>query len=179
MSRFVALLRGINVGGRTLKMADLREIVSDAGGTDVATYIQSGNVVLSHRMRSADRLADALASAIERTSGMAIPVVCRTAAQWEAVIEANPFPAAGGTTLHVVFLGSDTARDALDHIELDSFAPEECALVGRELYLHLPAGMGRSRLAVELSKRRSPMAIGTARNWNTVLKLQEMLAAAT
>jgi len=175
VSRFVALLRGINVGGRTLKMADLRAVVEDAGGTDVATYIQSGNVVLSHSMRSPDRLAAHLAGAIEEATGMAIPVIARTTKEWDAVVQANPFPAAGGTTLHVVFLDQPPGPDAFGDLDLASFAPEECTVVGRELYLYLPNGMGRSPLAIELAKRSHPMAVGTSRNWNTVLTLHDMV----
>ncbi len=179
MTRFVALLRGINVGGRTLKMADLRAVVEAAGGTDVATYIQSGNVVLSHPMRSPDRLAAHLAGAIEDATGMAVPVMARTATEWDAVVATNPFPDAGGTTLHVVFLDQSPDPDAFGDLDLGSFAPEECAVVGRELYLHLPNGMGRSALATELAKRRRPMAVGTSRNWNTVLTLQDLVRASS
>jgi uncharacterized protein (DUF1697 family) len=174
MPRFVALLRGINVGGRTLKMADLREVVSDAGGTDVETYIQSGNVVLSHRMRSSSKLGAHLSAAIEASTGMDVDVIVRTEGEWEEVVAANPFPDAGGTTLHVVFLADAPPPGSLDSLDLAAFAPEEAALVGRELYLHLPNGMGRAELPKVLEKRGPPVR-GTARNWNTVLKLQAML----
>lgn len=176
MARYLALLRGINVGGRSLKMADLRDIVAEAGGTDVATYIQSGNVVLSHSSRSTGKLADLLASAIEDASGMEVAVIVRTAPEVDSVVDANPFPDAGGTTLHVVFLAEEPPSDALDSLDLKSFAPEEVAVVGREVYLHLPDGMGRAELPKALEKLGSPLR-GTARNWNTVVKVQEMLRA--
>ena len=174
MARFVALLRGVNVGGRSLKMDALREIVATAGGTDVATYIQSGNVVLSHRMRSSSKLGAHLSAAIEDATGMQVAVIVRTEREWERVIASNPFPDAGGTTLHVVFLADRPPAGTLDPIDLAAFAPEEATLVGRELYLHLPNGMGRAELPKALEKLGPPVT-GTARNWNTVLKLQAML----
>jgi uncharacterized protein (DUF1697 family) len=178
VTRYVALLRGVNVGGRTLKMAHLREILDGSRATDVATYIQSGNIVLSHPSRSARKLAQELEELIHDGTGMDVPVIARTAAEWDELVEANPYPDAAGTQLHVVFLDGAPASDALDHLDLPTFAPEECVFVGRQLYLHLPGGMGRSPLAAELSKRRGTMTTGTARNWNTVLKLQELLADA-
>jgi uncharacterized protein (DUF1697 family) len=178
MGRYVALLRGVNVGGRTLKMDALRDIVAAAGGRDVATYIQSGNVVLTHRARSTAKVAAALETAIEEATEMEVAVMVRTRPELDAVVASNPFPDAGGTTLHVVFLAEAPPAGALDALDLDAFAPEQLALVGRELYLHLPNGMGRAELPKAVEKVGPPTK-GTARNWNTVLKLQEMLAAPT
>lgn len=155
-------------------MANLRDIATDAGGTDVVTYIQSGNVVLSHRLRSTAKLADLLAGAISDATGMDVPVMVRTATEWDAVVGANPYPDAGGTSLHVVFLADEPPTDALDPLDLAAFAPEHVTVVGRELYLHLPNGMGRAELPKALDKL-GPAVRGTARNWNTVLKLQELL----
>jgi len=176
MSRYVALLRSVNVSGRVLKMAALREMLASSRATDVATYIQSGNIVLSHPSRSARAVAEEVEALIREGAGMHVPVVARTAAEWSSVIEANPYPDAAGKELHVVFSSTTPPDDALAHLDLASFVPEECTIVGRELYLHLPDGMGRARLPVELNKRGGPMSTGTARNWNTVLKLQELLA---
>src|SRR5690606_13228400 len=175
VSRVVALLRGINVGGkRSLPMADLRRIASDAGGTDVATYIQSGNLVLTHPARSSARIATLLERAILDATGMEVPVVVRTRAEWDRVIEDNPYPAAGGTTLHVVFLAEAPPPQLLDDVDLAVFAPEEATLRGRELYLHLPNGMGRAELPRALG-RQGPAVAGTARNWNTVLEIRTLL----
>ncbi|MPZ98874.1 MAG: DUF1697 domain-containing protein [Dehalococcoidia bacterium] len=178
MTRYIGLLRGINVGGRrSLKMTDLRDLVVEVGGTDVLTYIQSGNVVFSHPARSAPKLEAELARSIEAFSGMAVPVVLRTADEWDAIVEANPYPDAGDKQLHVLFFKEDLPADAFAALDLVAFAPEALVARNRELYLHLPNGMGRAKLPVEVERRGPKAAIGTARNWATVLKLQEMARA--
>jgi uncharacterized protein (DUF1697 family) len=174
MSRIVALLRGVNVGGRKLSMAALRAELEAAGCTDVATYIQSGNVVLTLPPQKAD---DWLASTISEIAGFDVAVVVRTARQLATTVNRNPYPDASGSKLHVVFY--DTAPKWVTTFDLTPFEPEHCRLVGRDLYLSLPNGMGRAVLPVALereAKRRKDAAVGTARNWNTVLTLATMVA---
>ncbi len=178
MPTYVAMLRGINVGGnRMIKMADLREVFAAAGGTDVATYIQSGNVVFSHAARSERTLAAELEKRIAEAAGFPVPVVLRTAAQLARAIEHSPFPDADADLVHVAFLAAQPPRTA-PTIDARVFAPERLAAVGRELYLYLPDGMGRSKLAAAvLAKPKAIGAGGTARNWRTVLKLHELASA--
>lgn len=177
MARYVALLRGINVGGhRKVRMEDLRAWTAAAGGRDVATYIQSGNVVFTHAARSARTLAADLAAAIAKASTFAIDVVVRTADEWAQVIEGQPFAGAPAEHLHVAFLGAAPPADALATLDPARFAPEAWRLVGRELYLYLPNGMGRSKLAAAIARPKA-LAAATARNWRTVLQLQAMLTA--
>jgi len=176
MPVYVALLRGINVGGnRMIKMADLREVFIAAGADDVATYIQSGNVVFTHAARSEPTLAAQLEKRIAKAAGFPVPVVLRTAGQLARVIEDSPFPDADH--LHIAFLAARPPANA-PTIDARAFAPERCAAVGRELYLYLPDGMGRSKLAAAvLAKPKAIGASGTARNWRTVLKLNELASA--
>ena len=178
MPAYVALLRGINGGGnRMIKMADLREIFVAAGADDVATFIQSGNVVFIHSARSEAALAAELEKRIAKTVGFAVPVALRTAGQLARVIEDSPFPAADADHLHVAFLSARPPANA-PTIDARAFAPERCAAVGRELYLYLPDGVGRSKLAAAvLAKPKAIGASGTARNWRTVLKLSELASA--
>ena len=175
MPAYVALLRGINVGGnRIIKMSDLREIFVAVGADDVATYIQSGNVVFTHPVRSERALVAELEKRIARATGFAVPVVLRTAGQLARVVENNPFPDADADHLHIAFLAARPQANA-PAIDARAFAPERCATVGRELYLRLPDGMGRSKLAAAvLSKPKAIGAGGTARNWRTVLRLNEL-----
>ena len=175
--RRVALLRGVNVGGRPLSMSALRSGLAAAGCTDVATYIQSGNVVLTPPEPAPDDLRTWLEHEVSAVAGFDVPVVLRTSEELEATVAANPYPDAGGTQLHVVFFAADPGATVLDALDLATFAPEACTLVGRDLYLHLPGGMGRATLpaALERAGRAArPPAVGTARNWNTVLKLVEL-----
>lgn len=170
----IALLRGINVGGRNkLPMAQLREIAASMGLTDVQTYIQSGNLVAS-AAADGPQVAVDLAAAIESTTGLRVPVIVRTTSQWAELVAANPFPdvAEPGTHVHVICLPSP-AGDALRSFDSSSFAPEEVVFADTEVYLHLPDGMGRSKLAIAVN-RIPAAAAGTARNWNTVRKLAEL-----
>jgi uncharacterized protein (DUF1697 family) len=172
MTTYVALLRAINVGGRrSLKMSDLKALIEKAGASSVTTYIQSGNVVFSHPSRSAAKLEAELEQRIESASGMEVPVVLRSAAQWGEIVAENPFPKAGPKALHVVVLKQRAPKDAFAKLDLRSFLPEEVVVGDQHLYLHLPNGMGRAKLPIALD-RRGP--VGTARNWATVLALAEL-----
>ncbi len=158
------LLRGINVGGRSLSMASLRSGLSAAGCSDVVTYIQSGNVVL--RMPESLTVArDAwLASVIGEVAGFDVAVVTRTADELDAVVAGNPYPHSDGARLHVVFFADPLPPSVLGSVAIEEFAPEECSLVGRDLYLHLPNGMGRALLPVALEKsgKKAKSKLGTA-----------------
>jgi len=168
----IALLRGINVGGsRKLPMADLRAIFAAAGYEDVTTYIQSGNVVFRHPKAAQAKVTAALEARIEEATGMAVPVVLRTAAEMAAVVRDAPFEVADPTHLHVAFFAAPPAPEAIGGLDLAAFAPEELVLSGRDLYLHLPNGMGRAKLPQLLGK---VMATATARNWRTVTTLAEL-----
>jgi uncharacterized protein (DUF1697 family) len=176
MTTWIALLRGINVGGVKVAMTDLRAAVADAGGTDVETYIQSGNAVFSHPGRSEAKVKAAVEGEIAKILGRRIPTMLRSASQWRDVVDANPYEPEAPTHLHVSFFDDPLPASAFSTIDLDAFAPETFTVHGREVYLHLPNGMGRSKLAVELGKGGRKAPVGTTRNWNTVLKLAEMSA---
>jgi uncharacterized protein (DUF1697 family) len=176
VTTYIALLRGINVGGKVkLPMAQLRDIVASVGGDDVQTYIQSGNVVFTHAARSAPKLTAELEAAILAATGFDIAVMLRTAKDLAEVIEHNPYDATDPTKVHVVFLATAPGPGALDRIDAARFAPEEMTLRGRELYLYLPDGMGRAKLPPQLGKI-GPKVGATARNWRTVLKLADLAA---
>jgi len=177
---WVALLRAVNVGGRgTLSMAAVRSAVEGLSHTGVRTYLQSGNVVFAAKGRAGeDALSRALGDAIEQATGRRPDVLLRRASDMAAVVAANPFVARGADPahLHVVFLPRPDAT-ALDGVDLARYAPEEAELRGRELYLLLPGGIGRSKLAADLA-RRDPGA-GTTRNWRTVTALAAMAGEIT
>jgi len=169
MTVMVALLRGVNVGGSTtVPMAELRQVVTDAGYGQVRTYIASGNVLLTTDGTDTERVATTLRTACARTFEVRPDVVVRTRDELRAVVGANPFLDRDDdpTHHHVVFLpGREPARVP----DVVVPAPEDLAAAGRELYLYLPQGMGRSVLAARLAGRPGPA--GTARNWRTVTTL--------
>ena len=173
---WIALLRGINVGGaRRVAMAPLRELVAGLGYDRVRTYVQSGNVVFDAggRAEDGDAVAARLGAAVADAFGFAVDVVVRSRDELAAVVAANPFPAADAapTRLHVIFCDRPIDPDAaLAGLDLAAFAPDACAIAGREAYVWTPDGFGRSKLAEQLG-RRPLAAAATARNWRTVQRL--------
>ncbi|HKA02923.1 MAG TPA: DUF1697 domain-containing protein [Acidimicrobiales bacterium] len=169
MSTHVALLRGINVGGRTkVPMKALRTVFEAMGYIDVTTYIQSGNVVFD---ATEAPTSDAIEARIAEAFGFDVAVVLRTAKELAAVIPTNPFPADTGK-VHVVFLHEAPVPSAFARIDVAAFEPEEFALGRKELYLHLPNGVGTSKLAAALVRQAAPEA--TMRNWRTVETLVDL-----
>jgi uncharacterized protein (DUF1697 family) len=171
----IALLRGINVGGsHRLPMAALRDGLAARGCTDVTTYIQSGNVLMTPPTDVGD--PDTwLTVEISAIAGFEVPTVTRTTTELADVVTANPYPAASGTTLHVTFFADAPPDLAFTGAEIAALAPEACALRGRELYMHLPNGAGRAKLPTAIERaRRGDAHVGTTRNWNTVTTLLEL-----
>lgn len=164
----VALLRGINVGGNhKIPMADLTTWLEAAGFSSITTYIQSGNVVLEHAARA--NVQQRVRDAIVDHTGWDIAVVVRSASEMREVVAANPYPGVEPTKLHVSFLDAAPAAEA--SLDARRWLPEEFTVVGRDIYLHLPNGMGRSVMAPRLIAIKN----ATTRNWNTVLKLVQLL----
>jgi len=180
--RYVALLRGINVGGRNkVAMADLRQVATALGHTEIATYIQSGNLVFTSPQESATGLADALALEIARSLDVRPAVVVVSRAELAQVIADNPFPGESNPkAVHAVFRREALTPDAIAAVagaEQKARAKgsqDEVVVVGRTLFLHTPDGLGRSELAAQLARVGS-QAEGTARNWATVTRLMNML----
>ena len=176
MARYVALLRGINLGPhRRMSMQDLRALLTDLGYTDVATLLQSGNAVFTSPRRQVDKVTAEVEQAIGDRLGMPVRCVLRTAAELAAVVEANPFPqhAGEGAKLMVTFLSGPVDRSRLAGVDPADFAPDEFGVADREIYLWLPNGMSGSRIPVDFWDKHTGL-VTTTRNWNTVTKLLAM-----
>ena len=179
MRTHVALLRGVNVGGRNrVPMADLRRLVAELGCRDVATYVQSGNVVFSAGDADAGRLAQALERAIAEQLHVRTRVVILSRDELARVVAENPFPdETNPKALHAVLSGEDPSEEVLERIasaERRARAKggrDEARVVGRTLYLRTPDGLGNSELAAQLTRTET----GTARNWATVTNLLALL----
>ena len=160
-------------------MADLRQLVSSLGHADVVTYIQSGNVVFTASHSDAAVLASQLRAAIAAELDVDAPVIVVTKAELSGVIAGNPYrDEPNPRYVHAVFLPAEPDEAAHNQIRRvqeqarSQGSRDEVALIGRTLYIHTPDGFGTSELAKTLlAKRASPVAAGTARNWNTVTKL--------
>ncbi len=176
----VALLRGINVGGKNiLPMKDLAGMFDAAGCTDVRTYIQSGNVIFetpAGAPAGAQKIAEAVQANIEKRFGFRIPVIVRTSQQLLKTIRDNPFLAAvdDQKALHVYFLANSPNARAIAALDPGRSAPDAFHVRGQEIYLHLPNGMGRTKLTNAYFDSKLSTTC-TARNWATVLKLSEMM----
>ncbi|MFL6857256.1 MAG: DUF1697 domain-containing protein [Allosphingosinicella sp.] len=176
MTRRVALLRAVNVGGRKLPMAELRALCEGLGWQSVETYIQSGNVVFD-----ADGEARALETALERAVaqrfGFQAPAMIRTAAEWRTLLAANPFAQEAGAEPNRVFVGVPKhapAAGAAETIAAKAAAGERVKQAGGALWFHYPQGAGASKLTPSLIDRAAGCPV-TARNWRTAAKLMEML----
>jgi uncharacterized protein (DUF1697 family) len=175
----IALLRGINVGGKNvLPMKALAAMFADIGCTDVRTYIQSGNVVYRAGTSLAGRVPDLVSRAIQKTAGLTVPVVTRTSDDLHDVARRNPFlhPGADPSRLHVMFLADAPTKARIASLDPDRSPPDEFAVRGREIYLHCPDGMGKSKLTNAWFDSKLATT-GTARNWRTVLALIAMADA--
>ncbi|MFE2184013.1 DUF1697 domain-containing protein [Streptomyces sp. NPDC059455] len=174
MASQIALLRGINVGGnRKFPMARQRELMAELGFEDVTVHLQTGNIVFADPGAPPGQTARTLEDHFAAGLGFPVDVMVRTRDELAAAVEANPYPEAVAEpkTLHVVFLAgvpADTA--ALDALDPAGYAPDAFRLIGREIFLHCPDGVGRSKLAAKITNARLGVP-ATARNWNTVTKL--------
>jgi uncharacterized protein (DUF1697 family) len=178
MSVIVSLLRGINVGGNhKIKMDHLRALYESLGLHNPKTYIQSGNVVFQTGQNDLAKLALSLNAAIERTYGFRADAVLRTLTDLKAMLAVNPFaarPVDPAKNLVIFLSGQLTPEQAATVCGL-CLAPEEIHSDGRHLHCHFPNGMGQSKLPIAIDKNLKKLnIIGTARNWNTVLKLIEI-----
>ncbi len=165
---WVALLRGINVGGRNIvPMAELRQLFEAAGCRDVSSYIASGNVLFTHD--APDRAA--LEAAVEQTFGVASPIVLRTDEELARIVAGHPFGADTSET-HVAFLGG--APGALGSVDV---APDRFEVDGNNVYLQYPNGVRGSKLTGALLERRLGVT-ATIRNWRTVTRLAKLAKSA-
>jgi uncharacterized protein (DUF1697 family) len=172
MTCYVALLRGINVGGnKMIAMAALRELLTKRGYKDVKTLLQSGNVVFRAPAQDAAKLEAQLEREIEKAFKMKVDFHVRTAGEWQAIVDANPFGAEAKRDpghLRVTCFKTPLDKAAVKALQAEISGPEVLQADGRHLYMVFPDGMGNSKAAVIVGRKLPP---GTARNWNTVLKL--------
>lgn len=173
MPRYALLLRAVNVGGiGRLPMADLRDLLTDLGCTNVATLLASGNAILDADHKPA-ALESLVQSALSDRLNLNTTIMARTAAEWTALIKANPLArqADRDPAKFAVMITSAAPDTAVLNTYLDAYAGPEQVIPGQHcLYLHYTDGMGRSKLKIP-----GKVATGTVRNWNTVRKIQRAL----
>jgi uncharacterized protein (DUF1697 family) len=175
MAVYVALLRGVNVGQNMLGMERLREICAELRLKNARTYVQSGNVVFD-----ADGTAAKWAQALERKlageTRLPVTVIVKTQAEISNILAANPFLEEKGIDpkrLHVTFLRQSPEKSAVEALARIRAGPDRLRWLGAEIYLHCPQGYGTSKLS-NVAIERVLAVRATTRNWNTVIKLDDM-----
>jgi uncharacterized protein (DUF1697 family) len=170
---YAALLRGVNVGGRgKISMPELVRVFESLGHEEVRSYIQSGNVVFRSTVSNPARVSAALERAVAESLGLETRVIVRTHSELEAIAAGSPFD----EDLHVVFLDSAPEPAAVAALAPDRSPGDRFEVAGREVYLSLASGAGRTKLTLDWLERGLGVA-GTQRNWNTLLRLVELTAA--
>ena len=178
MAVHVALLRGVNVGGKLVAMTALRKLAEDLGASDVRTLLNSGNLVFASPKRG-PALEALLEAEAEKKLGLKTRFFVRSPAEWAAVIAANPFPeAARDDPSHLVamVLKDAPTAAAADALRAAIGGRETAVVAGRTAYLVYPDGIGRSKLTINVVEKKLATT-GTGRNWNTVLKLAALAGA--
>lgn len=173
-TRYVVLFRG--VGGATqLPVKELRAVLGSAGFEKVATYINSGNAVLTSTLDEAGVVKE-IAALAHRDLGFEKAVMARSAADWNRMITENPYPEAEEepTKVHVFALDTEPEKAAVAALEEKTTGTERFTVRGRTLYVHTPDGMGRSKFAPKMEPTLKVTMTG--RNWRSMLALQKMAA---
>jgi uncharacterized protein (DUF1697 family) len=175
MNTYIALFRGINVGGHNLlQMKELTALLEHLGLQNVRTYIQSGNVIFCSGEDNASALASKISAEIKKSRGFELQVLLMEKADMKKAMEANPFPEAESepNTLHLLFLFSVPERPDLQALESIQKESERFVLKSKVFYLHAPEGVGKSKLAANIERLLGVPTTG--RNWRTVCRIMEM-----
>ena len=171
------MIRGINVGGKRIKMADLRDLYGSLGFESVKTYIQSGNVIFKSDNDDPDDLAKRIQQKIFQTFNYHVEVVIRTMEELMTVVESYPYTEKEDEYLHVTFLSAIPGEDRVRSIDMENIngikSTEEFKLLSKEIYLYLPEGYGRTKLNNNFFEKKLGLN-ATTRNWKTVNKLLEI-----
>ena len=180
MPACIALLRAVNLGSHNkVTMADLRAFVEKLGGEDVKTVVQSGNLVFRSAVASPTKLEQQLEAEAAKRLGLTTDFFVRTAKEWDTIVAANPFPKmAKDDPSHLVMmtLREAPAAKAVDELRAAIKGREQVKTNGREAYFTYPDGIGDSKLTIAIIEKKLGTR-GTARNWNTVLKLGALAGA--
>ena len=178
MTSYVAFLRGVNVGGKNkVPMKELRAVLDGMGYQNVRTYIQSGNILFDADDFDEERVAGEMHAAIQEHFGVSSPVVLRSAPELEAVAAHVPLDASSiePVKLHVMLLNKVPAPEDVARLDPDRSPGDTFVVQNREIYVHFPNGAARTKLGVDYFDRVLGVT-ATARNWNTITTLLDMLS---
>jgi uncharacterized protein (DUF1697 family) len=178
MTRYAALLRGINVGGKNkLPMKELAAMFESAGARDVATFIHSGNVVFRASPSVAATLPALVGQEIVSRFGFEAPIVMRAGSELQRIVRANPFVGVDEDELAIMFLAVKPSPERLQKLDPARSPPDQFVVRGRDIYLRLPNGFARTKLTNAWFDSKLS-TVSTARNWRTLIKLRDLALAA-
>lgn len=176
MTEYISLIRGINVGGKSLKMDVLRSIYESLKLEDIKTYIQSGNVLFKTNTKNIKKIGDKIVNSIEKQSGLSVSVIIRNNKEIKNILENNPFIKSGNNEterMYVTFLEGIPDKNKLKDLIPAKKTKDEFKIIGKEIYLYCPEGYGRTILSNDFFEKKLKLK-ATSRNWRTLNKLYEM-----
>ncbi|MDP5121254.1 MAG: DUF1697 domain-containing protein [Spirosomaceae bacterium] len=176
MQTYIAILRGINVGGkRKILMADLKALFAEMGFSEIETYIQSGNVFFKAKRQENSELAQSISSKIQQQYEFDVPVIVKTATELQNAFAENPFvDSAEIEQLHVTFLSEIPVENKLQEIASLDFSPDQFQIVGENVYLKCVNKYHQTKLSNNFFEKKLGVS-ATTRNWKTVTKLVELV----
>ena len=176
MTKFIALLRGINVSGqKQIKMPDLKSLFEESGFQNIETYIQSGNVIFTSKEKLPEKLEQKISLAIKRKFGFDVQIIVLTPEEIEYVLNNNPFikKKKESEKLYVTFLAKSPSNENINKLNAIDYSPEEYIIDGRYIYLFVPNGYSKAKLNNNFFESKLNVS-ATTRNWKTVNKLLEL-----
>jgi uncharacterized protein (DUF1697 family) len=176
MTKFIALLRGINVSGqKQIKMPDLKSLFEESGFQNFETYIQSGNVIFTSKEKLPEKLEQKISLAIKRKFGFDVQIIVLTPEEIEYVLNNNPFikKKKQSEKLYVTFLAKSPSNENINKLNAIDYSPEEYIIDGRYIYLFVPNGYGKAKLNNNFFESKLNVS-ATTRNWKTVNKMFEL-----
>jgi uncharacterized protein (DUF1697 family) len=176
MREYVSLLRGINVGGKTLRMDGLLKVYESLGLRDVKSYIQSGNVLFNEKNVDVESVKEELQNRIRSRFGLDVTVIIRKRGELQGIIERNPFIASGGgepKRMYVTFMEESPKGEPPQSLRSDTNAKDDFRMIGTEIYLYCPGGYGKTVFSNSFFEKKLGVR-ATTRNWNTVTELDRI-----
>jgi uncharacterized protein (DUF1697 family) len=178
---YVSLLRGINVSGKNIiKMDTLRTLYEKIGFKNVSSYIQSGNVIFEYSNMDVQEIERKVGHAIETEFGYDVTVIAKTSGDWEKILRQNPFIQEADIDvkkLHVTFAAGELPDESAVYIDPKKIGNDRFAIWKNVIFVYCPDGYGRAKLTNSFLEKNLGLA-ATTRNWNTVIKLNDLLPAA-
>ena len=173
MTIYISLIRGINVGGKKFLMTDLKYLYTSMGFEGVKSYIKSGNIIFKSAKGNIKEFEEDIENEIQKSHNQQVAVLIRTLDEFKKIIHSNPFFEEDIGKLYVTFLKEKPDQTPKDMIDQKKEAFERFQIIGKEIYLYLPNGYGRTKINNNFLEKQFNLK-ATTRNWRTVTRLYEL-----